>query len=118
MKLTDAQLQQFERDGYLFMPNLFRPAEVAVLADEVQRAVELRRPEVLRAETGELRALLAMERYSEPFARLMRHPRLVEPAMQVLGGPVYMHQYKVVAKDPFGAARLSLAPGFRLLARP
>ena len=31
MKLTDSQRQQFQRDGYLFFPSLFTPAEVAVL---------------------------------------------------------------------------------------
>lgn len=102
MQLSAAQLGQFERDGYLFIPNLFSPDEIAVLSDELRRLTRLNRPEVLRAATGELRALLAMERYSEPFAALMRHPRLVQPARQILDGPVYMHQYKVVAKDPFG----------------
>ena len=36
--------------------------------------------------------------YNEPFRRLSRHPRLIEPARQVLGGPVYLHQFKINAK--------------------
>ena len=31
MKLTPNQLEAFERDGYLFFPSLFTPAEIAVL---------------------------------------------------------------------------------------
>ena len=50
------------------------------------RTLTLERDEVLRAPTGEARASLAMERYSVPFATLLRHPRLVEPGMQILGG--------------------------------
>ncbi|MBA3624870.1 MAG: proline hydroxylase, partial [Methylibium sp.] len=37
MKLTSAQLAQFERDGYLFFPSLFKPDEVKTLTDEVPR---------------------------------------------------------------------------------
>jgi len=102
MRLTPAQLRQFDEDGYLFLPNLFGAAEVDLLRREIPRIFALDRPEILRAPTGEARASLAMERYSEPFARLVRHPRLVEPGEQILGGRVYAHQYKVVCKDPFG----------------
>ena len=31
MKLTPAQLEQFDRDGYLFFPGLFTPEETAGL---------------------------------------------------------------------------------------
>ena len=31
MKLTPAQLEQFERDGYLFFPGLFTPEETQTL---------------------------------------------------------------------------------------
>lgn len=102
MKLSPEQLDRFDRDGYLVLPALFAPEEVAVLTAELPRIFALDRPEILRAENGEIRGALAMERYSEPFARLLRHPRLVEPARQVLGGAVYCHQYKVIAKEPFG----------------
>jgi ectoine hydroxylase len=39
--------------------------------------------------------------YSEPFARLARHPRMVEPIVQLFGEDVYMHQYKVNGKAAF-----------------
>jgi len=102
MQLTAQQRADFERDGYLFIPNLFSDNEIGVLRRELPRIAALKRDEILRDEEGELRAALAMERYSEPFARLLRHPRLLEPALQILGGPLYAHQYKIVAKDPFG----------------
>ena len=102
MQLSDDQRRRFDEDGYIFIPNLFSAAEVAVLRADIPRIFALDRPEILRAETGEARAALAMERYSEPFARLLRHPRLLEPAHRILGGRVYSHQYKIVCKDPFG----------------
>ena len=33
MKLTSQQLEQFDRDGYLFFPSLFTPAEIKRLTD-------------------------------------------------------------------------------------
>ena len=102
MQLTDGQLADFERDGYLFLPELFSAEEIAVLMGDMPRIWGMQRPEVLRADDGEVRACLAMERYSEPFRRLLSHPRLLEPALQILDGPVYAHQYKVIPKEPFG----------------
>ena len=37
MKLSAQQLEQFEREGYLFFPALFTPDEAKVLIDEVPR---------------------------------------------------------------------------------
>ena len=35
----------------------------------------------------------------ELYRRLSVHPRLVEPARQILGGEVYLHQFKINAKE-------------------
>jgi ectoine hydroxylase len=102
MQLSDAQIADFDRDGYLFIPDLFSQAEVDRLTADVPRIFSLDRQEILRADTGEARLALVMHRYSEPFARLLHHPRIIEPAHQLLGGPVYLHQYKLNCKDPFG----------------
>jgi ectoine hydroxylase len=102
MKLTPEQLARFEQDGYLFFPELFSRREVAVLTDEVPRLYAQRRPENVREKTGDVvRTNFAAHMYSEPFARLARHPRMVEPVMQIFGEPVYMHQFKVNGKMAF-----------------
>ena len=54
MKLTKTQLDAFERDGYLFFPGLFRPAENKVLLDEVPALYAQRRPENVREKTGDV----------------------------------------------------------------
>jgi len=48
MKLTQAQLDAFDRDGYLFFPGLFSPGEIKVLTDEVPNLYAQRRPENVR----------------------------------------------------------------------
>ena len=45
MKLTAAQLEQFDREGYLFFPSLFKPDEIKRLADEVPGIYAQQRPE-------------------------------------------------------------------------
>src|SRR6478735_6297664 len=102
MKLTAEQIAAFERDGYLFFPALFTPPEIKALTDEVPRLYAMRRPENVREKGSDaVRTNFAAHMYSEPFARLARHPRMVEPVVQIFGEPVYMHQFKINGKMAF-----------------
>jgi ectoine hydroxylase len=102
MQLTQVQLDTFDRDGYLFFPGLFKPEEIRVLTDEVPALYAQRRPENVREKTGDVvRTNFAAHLYSAPFARLARHPRMVEPVQQVFGEDVYMHQFKINGKQAF-----------------
>ena len=102
MKLTPQQLQGFDVDGYLFFPDLFTPQEIKVLNDEVPALYAQRRPENVREKTGDVvRTNFAAHLYSYPFAKLARHPRMVEPIKQLFGEDVYMHQFKINGKAAF-----------------
>lgn len=100
--LTQEQIDQYERDGLLLLPSFFSVEEIAGLMADMPRIVALERPELARSAAGETCTALALQRYSEPFARFMRHPKLVNTARQLLGGDIYCHQYKVICKDPMG----------------
>lgn len=105
--LSEAQKRQFEADGFLVLPSLLSPQEVAVLQAETSRIFGLQRPEVVRTEHGEPRVALAMERYSEPFRQLLRHQRVCEVSRDILGtAAFYNHQYKIVTKQPFGSTSM------------
>jgi ectoine hydroxylase len=102
MRLNPQQLQSFDRDGYLFFPSLFSRDEIRVLADEVPRLFAQHRPENVREKGAEaVRTNFAAHLYSLPFARLARHPRMIEPVMQIFGESVYMHQFKINGKMAF-----------------
>ncbi len=102
MKLSPAQLEQFERDGYLFFPGLFTPEEMKVLKDEVPRIYNEFRPEIIREKDGVTpRTSFAAHTYSDVFAKLGRHPRMVDPVQQYFGEAVYMHQFKINGKQAF-----------------
>ena len=102
MKLTPEQLAQFDRDGYLFFPGLFSPEETKVLNDAVP-ALYARREDYNVRERGSdaVRTNFAAHMYSEPFAKLARHPRMVEPVEELFGEKLYMHQFKINGKMAF-----------------
>ena len=102
MKLTAEQLEQFDREGYLLFPSLFTPEEMRVLNAEVPRLYEQRRPENIREKGSDaVRTNFAAHMYSAPFARLARHPRMVNPVAQLFNEQLYMHQFKINGKMAF-----------------
>ena len=102
MKLSSEQLAQFERDGYLFFPNLFTGEEMKRLTAEVPRIYAEQRPEIVREKDGVTpRTSFAAHTYNQMFAKLGRHPRLLEPIEQAFGEKLYMHQFKINAKAAF-----------------
>ena len=102
MKLTPEQLAQFERDGYLFFPGLFSPQETRRLTDAVPALYARREAfNVREKDSDAVRTNFAAHLYSEPFARLARHPRMVEPVQDLFGERVYMHQFKINGKMAF-----------------
>ena len=103
MKLSKSQIETFNRDGFLFLPELFSEAEINILKAELPKIFSMDREEIERDESSEeIRGAFAMHEYSTAFAALLRHPRLLEPAHQILGGDVYCHQYKIITKQAFG----------------
>ncbi len=102
MKLTPAQLEQFDREGYLFFPGQFSAEETRTLIDAVPALYARREAYNVREKGSDaVRTNFAAHMYSEPFARLARHPRMVQPVMDLFGEEVYMHQYKINGKMAF-----------------
>ena len=101
MKLNKEQLEEFDQQGYLFMPNCFSKDEAALLKQAATDVYAMEREEVWRETSGVARTAFAAHTYNDTFRRLGAHPRLIDPVMQLVDGPVYMHQYKVNAKAAF-----------------
>ena len=103
MKLSDEQLKRFHDDGYLIIPELFSAGEVALLRDQLLTIFQERCPQNFREKTSDaVRTAMALHLRNPVFGRLVRHPRLIGPAKQILGSDVYVQQVKVNAKEPFG----------------
>ena len=102
MRLTPTQIEQFDREGYLFFPGLFTPDETARLNAAVPGLYERREAYNVREKGKEaVRTNFAAHLISEPFARLARHPRMIEPVEDLLGEQLYMHQFKINGKMAF-----------------
>lgn len=104
--LRPEQVEQYERDGFLFFPEYFSREEIATFHAELER---LRcdetlqgRPElILEPESRDFRSLFRVHETNELFARLGRDPRLADVAGQLLGSEVYVHQSRVNYKPGF-----------------
>ncbi len=101
MRLTETQLDQFHTEGWLFLPELFTPEEVAVLGAEAEAIFRTQREEIWREKSGAPRTAFAAHTYNEAFRLLGAHPRLTEPVEQVFNDRLYMHQFKINAKAAF-----------------
>jgi ectoine hydroxylase len=65
MKLTQQQIDDFNREGWLFLPELFRAEEVEFLAREAERIYDTKRPEVWFEKSGAPRTAFAAHLYNE-----------------------------------------------------
>ena len=102
MKLSTEQRAAFDRDGYLFFPGLFSAAEMQSMLDAVPELYSRRAAYNVREKGSDaVRTNFAGHLVSEPFARLARHPRMVEPVQELLGEALYMHQFKINGKMAF-----------------
>ncbi len=102
MGLSRDELARYREDGFLILPELFSAREVDLLRDRLAPLFAERRPENFRENKSDsVRTAMGLHLRDDAFARLARHPRLVGPAMQLLGPDLYIQQVKVNAKEPF-----------------
>ncbi len=100
--LTEARRRQFEEQGYLLFRGLFSEGEIASVRAEVATVAARAGPEVVKEpESDAVRLVYGAHRFNEAFHRLSRHPRWLEPATSLMGGPVYIHQSRLNPKAAF-----------------
>ncbi|MFF4711953.1 ectoine hydroxylase [Streptomyces eurythermus] len=107
--ITTADLQRYERDGFLAVDQLITPDEVGIYKRELDRLVsdpKVRADErsIVEPKSKEIRSVFEVHRISEVFANLVRDPRVVGRARQILGSDVYVHQSRINVKPGFGAS--------------
>ncbi|MEP7244729.1 MAG: phytanoyl-CoA dioxygenase family protein [Gammaproteobacteria bacterium] len=102
MRLTEEQLQKFEQDGFLILPQLFSTAEIEVLRAGMNRAFRQNSPANIKEKhSNVVRTAMALHQRDEVFAKLVRHPNFVEPARQLAGPDLYVQQAKINVKEAF-----------------
>jgi ectoine hydroxylase len=102
VRLRQEQLQNFNEDGFLILPKLFCAAEVRVLRAGMDRVFAQDDPANIKEKNSKVvRMAMALHQRDEVFARLVRHPRFVEPAQQIAGPDLYVQQVKINVKEAF-----------------
>ena len=89
MRLTQAQLDDFDRDGFLIFPGLLSAAEVLALRKETDRLATIEADYIKRERNGALRTIFRVHEDDGPtrsaeFRALSRTPRLLGTAQQLL----------------------------------
>jgi ectoine hydroxylase len=100
-QLSDQIRLDYERDGWCRLPDRLGDEDIRKLRESIDRLSTQDRPEVVfERDSRVVRALHGCHRLDDVCARLVRLPLLVDVAESLLGGPVYVYQFKVNLKQP------------------
>ncbi len=104
--LDAAQRASYQQNGFLLMPDLFKPDEVAYLFGAMQTMREEfthagRKEVIAEPGSGEVRSIFNVHRLNEIFANLVCDPRVLNVAREILGSEVYIHQSRINYKPGF-----------------
>jgi hypothetical protein len=99
--LTDEQVADFERDGYLIVRGLYSPEEIELLHRSALADKALDQKSFGRAdgEGGTVRLSLWNHPGDNVYGMFARSARLVDAMEQLLGGEVYHYHSKMILKD-------------------
>jgi len=102
MELTTEQLRSYAEHGYLLLPDPLPPAAISTLDTEVDRLLATDAPgRLFEVDDRTVRAVHGCHRTSTICDQLVRQPMLLDPAHQILGQDVYLHQFKINVKAAF-----------------
>ena len=103
MQSTDVQIREYREEGYLFLPELFSAEEVARMRAELPAVFAEDSPgRVMEEGSGIVRSVYGTHARHPLFGALAADARLVELARGALESEVYVHQFKINAKQAFG----------------
>src|ERR1700682_4756667 len=102
MRLTQQQLDAYERDGFIVLHDLFKPEEVAAMKAELARVQQLDTDHLVREKSGDgvAKTIYRVHDAASPTASTVFHdaarsPRLLDAAQDILQDEaLYMHHTK------------------------
>lgn len=105
MKLTQAQVEEYDARGFITLPGLIAPEELEILRAELAQLVPEDRDGIIREKSGAVRTVFRVHDMEGPtglpsYSALARVPRLLEPVQQVLRDEkVYVYHTKCNLKE-------------------
>jgi ectoine hydroxylase len=105
MHLTDAQLAEYDSNGFLILPDAFTAAELALLRTELRRVSASDAPGLHREDNGDVRTIYRLHHPASPthsryFEKFVTMPRIAQAAKTLLGDEIYVFQTKCNFKPP------------------
>ena len=95
-------IAKFHEDGFCEMSCRFTKEEVGRITDAISDVVKLNPPGLItESNSSVVRGLQGAHLLNPLLSQLARDKRLLAPALELLGGDVYVHQYKVNFKHAF-----------------
>lgn len=103
MELTKIQIQNYHKNGYLILDNLFSQEEITSLSSGVLKIEDTTiLPNIIREKNGHIRSVFAPQKIRNEFDWLYKQERLITPAKQLLQNKaIYLYQYKLNNKKAF-----------------
>lgn len=102
MKLTQKQVELYKEQGFLFIPEYFSSEEVAIIRKQIPDVIENDAVgKVLEKDNKTLRVVYGSHLINDFFHSLVRHPRILEPARQLLASDVCILRSKITLKPAF-----------------
>ncbi|SNC61779.1 ectoine hydroxylase [Marinobacter sp. es.048] len=104
--LSETELAQYERDGFLVFDSFFDQATVRQFREDLRGYEDdesILRSEGTITEPGkqEIRSIFGIHELSDRFDRLTRDPRILAMVRQLLGSEAYIHQSRINFKPGF-----------------
>ena len=94
MQLSKVQLDEFNNNGFIVLPQLFSQEEITPLKAELVSLFNNSHPaNIAEQNGGAVRTAMALHQRNTVFKRLAGHPRLLEPAHQIAGPKLYAVSY-------------------------
>jgi len=102
LPLDEQQVADFQRDGFIVLPQLFDTEEISLLAKIARADRQLAANTSGRrdGEGGTVQLSLRNDLTEDIYAAFVRCPRLVETMEQLLDGEVYHYHNKMILKEP------------------
>ncbi len=103
MQLTNDQLKTYHDLGYLLLPNCFTPGEVEMMETEAAALCLQDLPgKVIKKDGKTVRIIHGAHMENKVFHGVVRHSKLIEPVMQIVGdSSVYIHRCSINFKPGF-----------------
>ncbi|PYP83920.1 MAG: phytanoyl-CoA dioxygenase [Blastocatellia bacterium AA13] len=102
MRLSNQQCAAYREKGFVLLPECFSLEEVELMRSQLDLVFSEGGPGLVIEKDGTvIRSVYGSHRTNKVFGQLVRHPKVLEPAVQLLKSDVYVYQFKINAKRAF-----------------